>query len=208
MKGLSNQSDLHLYSTIPTIVGLKDVYTCLGVREFLRNLSQFANIVIWSSMLDGIARQVCTWLFDGLPPPDLVLGQKACGRIPVALKLDLTYLDNSEKKIFLKTLGNALFGKEDGKYTVDNSVLIDDSPEKSILNYTGNAVFLDFWTTDENDSYLYLELQPWLQTLSTTCKVGDLQEYVDRNRIGQSPLCKESYLFGHITRGKPYLQRT
>ena len=175
MKGLSNQSDLHVYSsTVPTIVGPKGVYTCPGVQEFLGNLSQFANIVIWSSMLDGTARQVCTWLFDGLPPLDLVLGQKACGRIPVALKLDQTYPDNSEKKIFLKTLENALFGKEDGKYIVDNTVLIDDNPEKSILNYIGNAVFLNSWTTDENDSYLNLELQPWLRTLSTTCRVEGL----------------------------------
>ena len=117
MKGLSNQSDPHIYSSIVlTIVGPKGVYTCPGVREFLGNLSQFANIVIWSSMLDGTARQVCTWLFDGLPPPDLVLGQKACGKIRLALELDLTYPDNSKNNIFLKTLGNALFGKEDGKY--------------------------------------------------------------------------------------------
>ena len=135
MKGLSNRSDLYLYSlTILIIVRPKGVYTYLGVWEILGNLSQFANIIIWSSMLDGTGRQVCTWFFDGLPPPDLVLGQKACGRILVALKLDVTYLDNSEKKIFLKTLGNALFGKEDGKYTVDNTIFIDESPEKSSLN--------------------------------------------------------------------------
>ena len=112
MKGLSNQSDLYVYSsTIPTIVGSKGVYTHPGVWKFLGNLSQFANIVIWSSMLDGTARQVCTWLFDGLPPLDLVLGQKSCGRIPIALKLDLTYPDNSEKKIFLKTLGMLILVK-------------------------------------------------------------------------------------------------
>ena len=173
MKGLSNQSDLHVYSsTVPTIVGSKGVYTRLGVREFLGNLSQFANIVIWLSMLDDTARQVCTWLFDELPPPDLVFGQKACGRIPFALKVDLAYPDNSEKKIFLKTLGNALFGKEDGKYTLDSTILIDDSLEKSILNYRGNSIFLNSWTMDENDSYLNSELQPWLQTLRTICKVG------------------------------------
>ena len=177
MKGLSNQSELHLCSlTIPTIVGSKGVYTYLGVQEFLRSISEFANIVIWSSMLDGTARHVCSWLFDGLPPPGLVLGQKACGRILVALKLELTYLDNSKKKIFLKTLENVLFGKEDGKYMIDYIVLIDDSLEKSILNYTGNAIFLDSWNMDENDSYLNLELQPWLRTLSTTCKVGGLQK--------------------------------
>ena len=101
MKGLSNQSDLHLYSsTVPTIVGAKGVYIRPGIREFLGNLSYFANIVIWSLMLDGKSREVCTWLFDGLPPPDLILGQKACGRILVALKIDLTYPDNFEKKIF------------------------------------------------------------------------------------------------------------
>ena len=175
MKGLSNQSDLHLYSSkVPTNVGAKGVYTCPSVREFLENLSQFASIVIWSSMLDDTARQVCTWLFDGLPLPDLVLSQKACGRIPVALKLDLTYPDNSEKKIFLKTLGNALFGKIYGNYTIDNTILIDNSPEKSILNYIGNVVFLDSWTVDENDSYLNSELQPCLRTLNTTCKVEGL----------------------------------
>ena len=57
MKGLSNKSDLHLYSSIvPTIVGPKDVYTCPSVLEILGNLSQFTNIVIWSSMLDGTTR--------------------------------------------------------------------------------------------------------------------------------------------------------
>ena len=40
MKGLSNQSDLHVYSSIvPTIVGPKGVYTRPGVWEFLGNLS-------------------------------------------------------------------------------------------------------------------------------------------------------------------------
>ena len=55
-------------------------------------------------MLDGIARQVCALLFNGLRPPNLVLGQKACGRILVALKFDLIYRDISKKKIFLKTI--------------------------------------------------------------------------------------------------------
>ena len=125
-------------------------------------------------MLDGKAKQVSTWLFDGLPSLNLVLDQKECGRIPIALKLDHTYPNNSEKKFFLKTLENALFGKGDRRYMLDYSLLIDDNPKKSILNHIGNALFLESWTIDENDFYLNSELKPWLQAPSTTCKVEGL----------------------------------
>ena len=75
---------------------------------------------------------------------------------------------NNSEKNFFKTLGNALFDKENRKYTIDNIVFIDNNLEKSNLNYIGNAIFLESWTMDENDSYLNLELEPWLQALSTT----------------------------------------
>ena len=55
------------------------------------------------------------WLFDMLPLNNLVFEQKACERILTTLKLDLKYLDNSEKKMSLKHLTKALFGKEDGE---------------------------------------------------------------------------------------------
>ena len=73
----------------------------------------------------------------------LVLSQKAYGRIPIVLKLNLTYLYNSEKKIFLKTLRNALFNKEDGKYTLHHTILIDDNLERNIFNHIGNVIFLN-----------------------------------------------------------------
>ena len=80
VKDFSHQSDEHVYSPeIPTIVGPKGVFTRPGVREFLQAISEYANIVIWSSMLDGTARQVCSWLFDGLRAPELILGQKLVG---------------------------------------------------------------------------------------------------------------------------------
>ena len=43
---------------------------------------------------------MCALLFDGLSPCGFNLDKKACRRIPTALKLDLMYQDNCERKKF------------------------------------------------------------------------------------------------------------
>ena len=75
----------------------------------------------------------------------------------------------SDKSIFLKTVSIHLFLEEASSYKENNTILIDDSPEKSILNNPGNAIFLKSWKhTIKNyssNNYLCTELAPWLERL-------------------------------------------
>ena len=69
--------DQHLYSSeIPTLVGPKGVYCRPRVREFLCYIGDFAaRIVIWTSMNKATVKQVALYLFYGLSPPFVILGQ-------------------------------------------------------------------------------------------------------------------------------------
>ena len=65
-------------------------------------------------------------------------------------------------------------------FTNDNTILIDDSLEKSVCNESGNAIFLKSWSRNEPESnYLLDTLAPWLSCLNTQCMPGFLWEYVD-----------------------------
>ena len=90
---------------------------------------------------------IAKYLFSDMPSLDLVLGQESCGRIEISPNKFLMDQHNSNKMIFLKTLSSAVFRRRFNSMELDsdNTILIDDSPEKSVCNHTGNAVFLRPW---------------------------------------------------------------
>ena len=98
----------------------------------------------------------------------------------------------------MKVLSEALFSNNGGGSTFDvtNTILIDDSPDKSVCNENGNAIFLETWNhTKRRDNVLMDDLLPWLQRLHSSCLEGGLLEYVNENRIGLNPLdCNDYYL--------------
>jgi hypothetical protein len=77
-------------------------------------------------------------------------------------------MDNPQKPLFLKTLLILLFSNRRGPvvFHSDNILLIDDSPEKSVCNYTRNVIFLSPWNRDDrNDNFLCQDLFSWLRNL-------------------------------------------
>jgi hypothetical protein len=84
-----------------------------------------------------------------------VYGQESCDTFQVNNGEELKY-PKSDKNIF-------------SRYKENNTILIDYSPEKSILNNTGNVVFLKSWKhivkNCSSDNYLCMELAPWLERL-------------------------------------------
>ena len=87
-------------------------------------------------------------------------------------------------------------------FSNENTILINDSPEKSVCNESGNAIFLESWSCHhvEND-FLLGTLAPWLSRLNNYCMPGELRKYVDQNRIGSSPLAADNLLLLHMMRG-------
>jgi hypothetical protein len=96
------------------------------------------------------------------------------------------------KEIFLKNLSEALFV---GSTLLDeeNTILIDDSPEKCVCNDRGDCLFLKIWIPlDSTDDFLIRMLAPWLLRLHSNCSRGQLRDFVNSNRIGVPPLAADS----------------
>jgi hypothetical protein len=91
-----------------------------------------------------------------------------------------------------------LFLGDASKYKKNNTILIDDSPEKSILNDIGNVVFLKSWKhnvrNSANDAYLTVELGPWLERLHKEGQ-GEVPRFVNSNRLGVYPLVPGDALY-------------
>ena len=77
---------------------------------------------------------------------------------------------------------------------MENTILIDDSPQKGVLNENGNGLFLESWNRHQRGDKVLLEsLASWLKRLHEEYPPGCLQEYLNANRIGVSPVTATSY---------------
>jgi hypothetical protein len=132
-----------------------------------------------------------------------VYGQESCDTIQVNNGEELKY-PKSDKNIFLKTMSSHLFLGDASRYNENNTILIDDSPKKSILNNTGNVVFLKSWKhTVKNcltDNYLFTELAPWLERLHTK-RQEEVAQFVNNNRLGVNPLVPGDTLYDLVMDG-------
>jgi hypothetical protein len=140
-----NDCNFNLFSSIvPTIVGPKGVYTRSGLAEFLVEIREVtAYIVVWNSMKRSTVEDVVKYLFNGLPQSFKFFGQESCGKIEISRDQYLKGL-NGYKEIFLKTLLDQMIssGSKAALFDSNNTILIDDSLEKSVCNENGNTLFL------------------------------------------------------------------
>ena len=167
-------TDFRVHSaTMPTEVGKTFVWVQPGCSNFLSELSMFATITVWSSMLKSTTRDICSYLFgQSLVNPLRILGQEDCDRVPlhkVGNRMFYMKEVGTQKDIFLKTLSNHLFSSSDGRYTPANTLVIDDSPIKHMLNLSENVLLLPTWSYGGDgvvmDSVLMEELLPYLLNL-------------------------------------------
>ena len=203
-RGRTYLPEQHIYSSkVPTLIGTKGVYCRPRVREFLDCVSDFARIVIWSSMKRSTTSMIANYLFHDLPAPFAILGQDHCQTIDIGEGRSL-FSGDDNKLIYLKIMPQQLFSSraESWPFNHNNTILIDDSPEKSICNESGNALFLESWSRDRPDfEYLVDTLAPWLKNLNLACLAGGLTKYVNQNRIGLSPLSVDDPQLSHMMRG-------
>ena len=169
----------------PTLIGTKAVFVRPNLREFLREVNQITNrVVFWSSMLRKTVEPIVAFLCQDNRQPFEILGQENCKKIEITPGRFLVQGGNPFKPLFLKVLNDHLFTcPEDPQFFNDkNTILIDDSPQKSVLNENGNGIFLEKWIPHERgDNVLMGSLAPWLKRLHKECQPGCLREYVDEN---------------------------
>ena len=90
----------------------------------------------------------------------------------------------------------------------ENTILIDDSPEKCVCNDRGNYLFLKTWSPiGSTDDFLMYMLAPWLLQLHDNCNRRLLRDYVNSNRIGVPSLATDSKELLHIAKGMTLLSK-
>jgi hypothetical protein len=160
-------------------------------------MTGFADITVWSSMMQSTTSEVVKYLFHKNVQLVAVYGYESCDTIQVKEGEELKY-PKSDKSIFLKTMSAHLFLGEASRYNKNNTILIDDSPEKSILNDVGNAVFLKSWKhtvkNSASDAYLTIDVGPWLERLHKEGH-GEVPTFVKNNRLGVNPLVSGDVLY-------------
>ena len=77
-------------------------------------------------------------------------------------------VNGTHKDIFLKTLNKGLFCRFNGKFTKDNTIIIDDSLVKHILNDSKNVLLSVSWSHNgagPSNTFLMDTLLPCLQNV-------------------------------------------
>ena len=126
----------------PTIIGPKAVFARQNVGEFLRQVSSIADrVLVWTSRLKWNAEPIAGHLFRGSRQPYDILSQDQCTKIELSPG---KFFNLGQKILYMKVLSQTLFTNPSGgtSFSPDNTLLIDDSPHKSICNENGNAIFL------------------------------------------------------------------
>ena len=130
--------------TVPFLVGPKAVYICLSYKRFLIELGNVADITIWSSIRVSTVKFVCGLLFEDLDVKPLnILGQESYDRIRVQDnwgKVSYMKVKGTKKYLFLKMLQKHLFSRFKGRYSTDNTIIVDDSLVKHVLNFPENII--------------------------------------------------------------------
>ncbi|KAG0593715.1 hypothetical protein M758_UG013400 [Ceratodon purpureus] len=139
--------DLSIHSASkPAAVGPKLVCVRPNCAHFLRRLSTFATITVWSSMKTSTTKMICDYLFGPIRPvyPLRILGQEDCQRVPMGVDFRgrPVYMKEpgTQKDIFLKPMSDGLFRKFGGLYSEANTIFIDDSPIKHCQNNSYNMI--------------------------------------------------------------------
>jgi len=127
------------------------------LHTFLTNLSHHFAIGIWSSASDEYVQEITRQILPDTLEPILIWGRSKC-----TVKRDVNYdTYNFEKRLDkLKKKG----------YSLEQILIIDDSPSKSRTNY-GNAIYIKEFLGDMNDQ----ELQFLYEYLLTFKKVTNVR---------------------------------
>ena len=113
-----------------------------------------------------------------------------------------SYMDasNPEKPVFLKNF--KVYAKLLGLETIEDVLLVDDGPEKNLLNDVHSTVPPPTWSGDDEDRFITMQLQPsWLEGLFRSSV--PVTEYVKRVFLpgGQLLVYRKSELAIKILRG-------
>ena len=140
---------------------------------------------------------VVNYLFPKGKLPCLVLAQDSCTTIKCrdsSRRLTTFMVLGTQKELFLKNL-DTLFSGYRGIFNSGNTIIVDDSALKHIMNRPENVLLPNPWSNCGNgdrNTFLLCTLLPRFQRLHLARNEG-LKSFREHgpNRIGQKMLCDE-----------------
>ena len=105
-------------------------------------------ISVWSSMKSSNINGVVDYLFPKGKLPSLVLGQESCTTIwcrDSSGRLSTYMVPGTQKELFLKNL-DTLFCGYRGIFNSGNTVIVDNTPLKHIMNNSENVLLPNPWS--------------------------------------------------------------
>ena len=112
--------------------------------------------------------------------PVCVLGQDSCKTVKcrdTSGRLVSFKEPGTDKELFLKNL-ESLFSSSRGNFTCNNTVIVDDSPCKHIMNKPENVVLPDAWSNQGNGDkdtgeYIYESVERRVESGERRAVVGE-----------------------------------
>ena len=105
----------------------------------------------------------------------------------------------TNKDLFLKTLQKHLFSGFGDRYSAHNTIVVDNSPIKYVLNPSENIILPEtsvFARAGQADTYLMDTLLPWVLQLHVNQEQG-IQKFRNLNRIGRPMMCEDPFGFDY-----------
>ena len=141
--------------------------------------------------------EICKYLFCGGQMPICVLGQDSCKTVKcrdTSGRLVSFKEPGTDKELFLKNL-ESLFSSSRGNFSCNNTIIVDDSLHKHIMNKPENVVLPDAWSnrgTGDKDTFLLNVLLSYFRRLHANRDV-ELKSFrmSGPGRIGRRMLCEE-----------------
>ena len=141
--------------------------------------------------------EVCAYLFREGSLSFVVLGQDSCKTLKCKDRFGrmATYKEpGTNKELFLKYL-NVLTAHFQGCFSSNNTIIVDDSPRKHMMNNPENVILTDSWSNRGNgdkDTFLLAIPLPWFQKLHANQTAGLKSFWKNLKkgmRIGRQMLC-------------------
>ena len=96
---------------------------------------------------------VTRYLFKDDVEPKVKLGHEGCLKIITSVKdgkRKYLKVRGIDKEVYLKKLDRTFFVEGDTSFTRENTIVVDNSPYKHILNNPDNVLLLNLWTRMDN----------------------------------------------------------
>ncbi|KAK1423357.1 hypothetical protein QVD17_18656 [Tagetes erecta] len=160
--------------------------------EFLRFCFQRFDVAIWSSRTRKVLDRVVDYLLGDLKKKLIFLWD-----LSHCTRSSFRCLENQHKIIVFKKLrkiweGNSRLASENGYYDESNTLLLDDSPYKALLNPKHTGIFpWPYSYKDINDKSLGPDgdLRVYLEGVATS---GNVKMYVEQHPFGRRSIDETS----------------